>query len=86
MAKNQTVDTDTGPAAAQRREHVVTVRLDSDMHVAATKRVAAYGLAAVLRALLRAYLRGEVPLTADDIQREMVPAPRRARKPRNAGK
>jgi hypothetical protein len=74
------------PGIPARRETIVTIRLDPDLHSAAVKKLAPYGVGVVLRALLRAYVRGDVGLTADDIQREMVPAPRRSRKPRKSAK
>jgi hypothetical protein len=70
----------SGAGVPARRETIVTIRLDPDLHSTAVKKLAPYSVGVVLRALLRAYVRGDVTLTADDIQREMVPAPRRPRK------
>jgi hypothetical protein len=63
------------PATASR-EQQINVRIDSELHQAATERAAPYGLAPVIRAFLRAFARGAVELPTEDLLREMASAPR----------
>jgi hypothetical protein len=78
MAEN---DQSTDLPGTARRERVVSLRLDQELFEAASKKTEPYGLAATLRGLLRAYVRGDVSLSRDDLLRELMPAPKRPRKP-----
>ncbi len=54
------------------RDKILILRIESDLHDSATKAATSYGLSALVRALLKAYLRGDVQLQPKDLTREMV--------------
>ena len=70
------------------RDKQLNVRIDRDLYDAAMDRSGDFGLGVVVRALLRAYVAGEVELPEIDLVQEATPAPRlkhrttRAHKPR----
>ena len=64
----------------QRRVQIITLRLDEELYDALNKRAGKFGLSPILRTLIRAYVRGDVVLSAEDLVREMAVA-QRGRKP-----
>jgi hypothetical protein len=68
------------PANAHRDKQL-NVRISRDLYDAAMERAAQFGLGVVVRALLRAYVAGEVELLEADLLREATPAPRLKAKP-----
>lgn len=66
--------TDKPPTAA--REKAFHVRMDDALFAQAMARAGEYGLGPVIRALLRAYIRGEVDVKSDDLLKELATAPK----------
>ncbi|MCC6187648.1 MAG: hypothetical protein IT318_01330 [Anaerolineales bacterium] len=58
------------------RDKQLNVRIDRDLYDAAMDRAAEFGLGAVVRALLRAYVAGKVELLEAELVQEVTPAPR----------
>jgi hypothetical protein len=73
---------DKPPSWPVPRDKTFNVRIDSALYEAAATKAAGIGVAAVVRALLRAFVRGAVELPAEDLDKELMWAPRMARKPR----
>jgi hypothetical protein len=80
MPADKASQSDFQPAPPRGQQ--INVRIDADLYAAATEKAAKYGLGPVIRAFLRAFVRGDVTLKENDLLREMSPAPRRPRKPR----
>lgn len=68
------------------RHKQLNVRIDRDLYDAAMDRAAEFGLGVVVRALLRAYVAGEVGLSEAQLLQEATPAPRLKRKTKRAPK
>jgi hypothetical protein len=70
------------------RDRQLNVRINWDLYDAAMERSGEFGLGVVVRALLRAYVAGQVELSEAEMIREATPAPRlksrtkRSQKPR----
>jgi hypothetical protein len=73
------------PEPRRPRERQFNIRIDAELYAAAMRKAQQYGLGPVIRALLRAFVRGDVALKADDLLAEMTTAPR-GRKPRKSPK
>lgn len=69
------------------RDKTFNVRIEPELYDAAVEKADALGVAAIVRAFLRAYVRGAVEPPSEDLAKELQWAPRR-RKPRKgrAGK
>lgn len=68
------------------RDKQLNVRIDRDLYDAAMDRAAEFGLGVVVRALLRAYVAGEVELLEASLFQEATPAPRLKLKPKRSQK
>lgn len=66
------------------RDKAFHIRMDSALFAAAMAKAGEVGLGPVVRALLRAYIRGDVEIKPDDLLKELTTAPKgpRKRKPR----
>jgi hypothetical protein len=62
-----------------RRDRQINVRIDAELYEAAMAKAYAYGLGAVIRALVRAYVRGDTKLREEDLRLELTTAPRERR-------
>ena len=72
-----------------RRDTTINIRINSELYDAASEKADTYGVAAVVRALLRAYVRGAVEPPQEDLTKELqwAPRPRQSRrKPRKPTK
>jgi hypothetical protein len=58
------------------RDKQLNVRIDVDLYDAAMDRSGEFGLGVVVRALLRAYVAGQLEISEGDLIREATPAPR----------
>lgn len=65
-----------GEAKFERREKAFNLRIDVELYEAAMKTAAPYGLSALIRALLKAHVNGEIQLKSDALPKEMTRAPR----------
>jgi hypothetical protein len=71
------------PPPTPKRAQQFNLRIDPELYAAAMGKAAPHGLGTIIRALLRAFVRGDVRLPADDLLRETAAAPRgRPGKPR----
>lgn len=71
------------PPPPPRRDKTYPLRLDSEMHKEAMKASRPYGgLAAVLRAFIRAFISGERNFDIDTLSQENTKAPPRPREPK----
>jgi hypothetical protein len=64
------------PAVQSVREKQLNVRIDADLLDEAADKAAPYGLGPVIRAFLRAFVKGSVELPPDELLRELVSARR----------
>jgi hypothetical protein len=64
------------------RDQQINIRIEPDLYDEAMKKSAGYGLGPIIRALLRAFIRGDIALPVEDLQRELTSAPR-GRPPRH---
>lgn len=71
------------PAQA-KKETQIQFRVDAELYEAVTKAARPFGLSVIVRALLRAYIRGDVQLKQEDLLRELASATR-GRKRRAGG-
>ena len=74
-------DATQGQQPNKHRDKQLNVRINRDLYDTAMERAAEFGLGVVVRALLRAYVAGEVELLEVDLLQEATPAPRLKAKP-----
>ncbi len=64
------------PPWPARRDKVFNVRIDQELYDAAAEKAEDIGVAALVRALLRAYVRDAVEVPPEDMDQELTWAPR----------
>jgi hypothetical protein len=75
-----------GLSLPTRRDKTIIVRIDPQLYDQATDMADAFSVAAVMRALLRTYVRGAVEPPLEGLSKELQWPPRRPRKPRRLAK
>jgi hypothetical protein len=71
-----------GSPQPSRRDKTINIRIDPELYEQATSKAEWAGVAAVVRAFLRGYVRGAVEPPQEDLAKELQWTPRRSRKPR----